>query len=225
MCSRSMEVHLGKAAGGEPGALEIGPGLGAEHLEILVLLAGRPHDGADDGLAEALGQDGAALGDQGRQLVAHDLHGAVSAVEGLHRALHNGLNGVLALGQGLGGKLGAAIGDLAVAVGGGGAGVGQIVGRLLQEGVLLALALAAHLPGSQGHAHAHGGVGAGALGHHVGDGLDHLLIGEAVHKADLRGIDPAVQNADLAVIVPCHIFVLQQKGHVVVHTYHSSYPP
>ena len=46
--------------------------------------------------------------------------------------------------------------------------------------------------GSQGHAHAHGGIGARALGHHVRDGLHHLLIGSALHEPDLRGVDPPV---------------------------------
>ena len=70
--------------------------------------------------------------------------------------------------------------------------MGQIVGRLLQKGILLRSALVPDLPRSQGHAHANGCVGAGALGHHVRDGLHHLLIGDALHEPDLRGIDPPV---------------------------------
>ena len=215
-----VKSHLGEAAGGQPGALEIGPGLRAEHPEILVLLPRRPHDRADDGLAEALGQNGAVVGDELRQPVAHDLHGAVPAVQGLHRVFHDGADGVLSLGQGLGRHIHTAVGDLAVTVCGSGPGVGQVIGGLLQKGHLLRLRLVPHLPGGQGHAHAHGGVRTGALGHHVGDGLGHLPVIRALHEADLCGIDPAVQNADLAIVIPCHVLVLQQEGHVIVHAYH-----
>ena len=128
---RGIKAHLGEAAGGQPRPLQIGPGLGAEHFEVLVLTAGGPDHGADDGLAKALGQNRAPLRDQLCQMVAHDLHGGIPAVQGLHRVLHDGLNGVLPCRQRLLGHLRAAIGDLAVAVGGGGAGVGQIVSRLL----------------------------------------------------------------------------------------------
>lgn len=172
--------------------MQIGPGLGAEHLEVLVLTAGGPDHGADDGFPEALGQNRAPLRDQLRQMVAHDLHGGIPAVQGFHRVLHDGLNGVLPCRQRLLGHLGAAVGDLAVAVGGGGAGVCQIISRLLQEGVLLRSALVPDLPRSQGHAHANGGIRPRALGHHVRDGLHHLLIGSALHEPDLRGIDPPV---------------------------------
>ena len=153
-------------------------------------------------------------------MVAHDLHGGIPAVQGLHRILHNGLDGVLPGLQCRLRYLGAAVGDLTVAVGGGGPCVGQIIGRLLQKGVLLRGALVPDLPRGQRHTHANSGVGARALGHHIRDGLHHLLIGGALHEADLRGIDPAVQNADLAVIVPCHIFILQQERHIFIHSYH-----
>ena len=143
---RGIKAHLGEAAGSQPRPLQIGPGLGAEHLEVLVLTAGGPDHGADDGLAKALGQNRTPLRDQLCQMVAHDLHGGIPAVQGFHRVLHDGLHGVLPCRQRLLGHLGAAIGDLAVAIGGGGAGVGQIIGRLLQEGILLRSALVPHLP-------------------------------------------------------------------------------
>ena len=128
-----------------------------------------------------------------RQMVAHDLHGGTCRrFRGLHRILHDGLHGVLPCRQRLLGHLSAAVGDLAVAVGGGGAGVGQIIGRLLQKGILLRSALVPDLPRGQGHAHANGSIRPRALGHHVRDGLHHLLIGSALHEPDLRGVDPPV---------------------------------
>ena len=81
--------------------------------------------------------------------------------------------------------------------------------------------------GSQGHAHAHGGIGARALGHHVRDGLYHLVVVRAHHEPDLCGIDPAVQNADFSLLKPRHMLILQQERHIPVHTFHlaASFTP
>ena len=53
-------------------------------------------------------------------------------------------------------------------------------------------AFAPDLVGRQGHAHAHGGIGPGALGHHVRNGPDHLPVGFADLEPDLPRVDPAV---------------------------------
>ena len=94
------------------------------------------------------------------------------------------------------------------------------MGSLTEESGLLRPAFAPDLVGRQGHAHAHGGIGPGALGHHVRDGPDHLLIGLADLEPDLSRVDPAVQDADPAALIPCHIFVLQEKGHPLIHAFH-----
>ncbi|CAN4073707.1 DUF6487 domain-containing protein, partial [Dysosmobacter welbionis] len=96
--------------------------------------------------AEALGQDGAAIGDQIRQIIPHHLHGAVPAVQGLHGGCHDGLHRIPARSQGLLRHIGTAAGDLAVPVGGGGPGVCQVIGRLPQELLLLPCALVPDLP-------------------------------------------------------------------------------
>ena len=218
---RGLKAHLRKAAGGEPGALQIGAGLGAVDAKDLSPFPGSADQRADDGLAEALGQDAASLRDQPLKIVPHDLHRAVAAVQGFKRRGHNGIDGVLPRFQGCLRQIRGPIGDLAVAVGGGGAGMGQVKGGLPEEGELLFLPFAAHLPGGQGHAHADGGVGTGTLGDHVGDGLRHLLIALTFDKADLRRIDPPVQNPDLAGFVPGDVFIAEQEGHVLISAFHD----
>ena len=125
-------------------------------------------------------------------MVPHQLHGAVAPPQGFQRVRNHGGGGVLSRLQGLFRHTGAAEGDLAVAVGGGGPGVGQVMGRLPQERGLFRPALVPDLVRRQGHAHAHGGVGPGALGHHVRDGPDHLPVGFADLEPDLFRVDPAV---------------------------------
>ena len=218
---RGLKAHLRKAAGGEPGALQIRPGLGAVDAKVLSLFPGGADDRADDGLAEALGQDTAPLRDQAGEIVSHNLHGAVAAVQRFDRRGHNGVDGILPRFQRGLRQIRRPVGDLTVAIGGRGTGVGKIKGGLPEEGDLLFLPLSAHLPGGQSHAHADGGVGAGTLGHHVGDGLRHLLIALAFDEADLRRVDPPVQNPNPALFIPGDVFIPEQEGHVLIAAFHD----
>ena len=217
---RGLKTHFRKAAGGEPGALQIGTGLRAVDAKVLSLFPGSADDRADDGLAEALGQDASPLRNQPCQIIPHDLHGSVAAVERFDRRGHNGVDGVFPRFQRGLCQIRGPVRDLSVAVGGGGPGMGQVIGGLSEERDLRLLSLSPHLPGGQGHAHSDGRVGAGALGHHVGDGLRYFLIGRAFDKADFCRIDAPVQNPDLSVFVPGDILIPEQEGHILISAFH-----
>ena len=74
------------------------------------------------------------------------------------------------------------------------------------------------MEGGQRHPHAGGRVGAGALGHHIGDGPGHLVDRPAFDELDLGGVDPPVQNPDQAVLVPGNILVAEQEAQAVIVT-------
>ena len=58
---RRLKTHLAANRGGQPSALEIGPGLGAEELQILPPAPGLAEHHAHDGLCKTLGHDCAVV--------------------------------------------------------------------------------------------------------------------------------------------------------------------
>ena len=100
--------------------------------------------------------------------------------------------------------------------------MGNGVSRFLEVFHLLVRRFAAAFPRRERHAHRRRRVGARALRHHVGDGLRDLLMGMAGDKFDPRGIDAAVKYIYFTVLVPCDVFILQQKGEVFVRSLHVS---
>ena len=215
-----VEAHVVADGGGQARTLEVGAGLGAEQADVLALLLGHLQHLADDGLAEALGHDRAVAGEHVHQIVRHLLDLVVAQVVGLHGVVHDGLGHVAALQDGLLCRGEAALGDQLHALHGGGTRVGDRPGGLLQIGDLL---LGAHVPalvGGQRHAHGGGGVGACALGHHVGDGLGDLLMGAAGDELHLARIHAAVEYAHLAGIVPGDVFILQHECKALVCSLH-----
>ena len=215
-----VKAHLCKAARSKARALKIRAGLRAEHAEILTLLHRGADDGADDGLAEALRQNGAVVRDKLFEIISDDLHGAVPAVERFNGRVNNGFYRIpTGLKRSLR-NVGAVIGYLTVAIRGSGARMSEVIGGLLKEAVLLGGRLITNLIRGESHAHTDSGVGSRALRHHVGDSLDYLLIAGALDKTNL-GEYPAVKYTNLAVFIPCHILVFEKEGHAGVHSFHT----
>ena len=78
-----------------------------------------------------------------------------------------------------------------------------------------------HLIGRQRHAHGRRQKRSAALGHHVGDGLGHLLVAVTGHILHPDGVDAPVQNPDRARLIPGHIFIAEQKAHAFISAYHG----
>ena len=102
--------------------------------------------------------------------------------------------------------------------------MGQGIGRLFQVGQDIRLRFLPDFPGCQGHAHGSRQEGPAALGHHVRDGLGHLLVAGAGYIFYPDGVNAPIQDRDGAVLIPGHIFVAQEKAYAFVGSYHMSSP-
>ena len=139
--------------------------------------------------------------------------------------IHDGLRHVFALQNGLLRRAEAALDDQRHARNGGGTGVRNGVGRIRQVFQLLVRRHIAAFVRRQRHAHGRRGVGTRALRHHVGNGLRHFLMRLADHEFHLAGVDAAIQNANLAGVVPRHVFILKHKSQTLICSLHLTYLP
>ena len=220
---RHIKAHVVADGGGKARPLEERTGLGAEHTHLLPLLAALAEHHAQDGLGEALGHDCAAIGDEGRQVLTHLPHAGVTAVIGADGEIADiGCHIPLTVGNGLAGCLQAAARNAGHTTHGGGAGMGNDIGGVLQIFQLLGSVPIAALIGRQCHGHSGGGEGARGLGHHVTQCLHHLFIGAAGDELHLAGIYAAVENADFTAVVPRHVFILQHESQTLVCSFHDS---
>ena len=97
--------------------------------------------------------------------------------------------------------------------------MGKLVCGEAQKGFALSNAEVFRLLCGQHHSHGHGGIRPRALCYHIRHGLPHLAVRAAFHKMHLWE-RTSVKNTHLTAVIPGHVFVPEQEGHVVVHSVH-----
>ena len=220
---RHIEAHIMAYGRRQPRPLKIGPRLRAEQTDGLAPLPALLQHHGHNGLAEALGHDGAVVGKLIHQMSGHLSHPGIAAVVGLHRIVPDGQRHIAHTpGDGGLGRLKAAAADQLHPSHGGWPGMGNGLRSPFQIGHLLRRRQLSALIGCQRHTHSGGGERPCGLGHHIRQRLRHLHMGAAGSELHPPGVYPPVKDAHLTGIVPRHIFILHHKGKALVRSLHFS---